>query len=182
MNGEPAKQGAWGPEAGVTYMALLFVIAIMGVTLAATGMVWHTVAKRSKEAELLWVGQQYRQAIKQYYHATPGASGYPADLKDLLKDPRQLGTRRYLRKLYPDPITGKDDWGLVKTQDQKRITGVYSLSEDEPIKVANFDDVDKDFAGKSSYQEWKFVFSPTAATTSTNTTLAPQNSAPQGLR
>lgn len=165
------------PQAGVTYIGLLFAIAILGVGLAAAGTVWHTMSQRNKEAELLWVGHQYREAIKQYYYASPGASGYPTSLNDLLKDPRQLGIRRYLRKIYVDPITGTTDWGLVKTPDQQRITGVYSLSEAEPIKSANFDEADKDFEGKSSYQEWKFVFSPVAPGVSAATpTTLPFNS------
>lgn len=70
--------------------------------------VYSLAIKREKEAELLYIGRLYREAIKQYYLSSPGSvQKYPASLEDLRKDPRSLVTRRYLRRLYPDPITGK---------------------------------------------------------------------------
>jgi type II secretory pathway pseudopilin PulG len=148
---------------GFTYLGLLFVVAAMGASLALVGVVWHTVQKREKERELLFVGNQYRQAIGQYFSRTPGTTRhYPRRLQDLLQDPRHLTTQRYLRKLYPDPITGRMDWELVKAADGG-IMGVYSPSEDEPLKGANFSAADQDFEGKKSYAEWWFVSTPKQA-------------------
>ncbi len=151
-------------QKGFTYLGLLFFIAILGATLALTGMVWHTVQKREKERELLFVGQQFRQAIATYYNRSAGTvKQFPKALEELLKDPRQLTTQRYLRRIYRDPITGQTEWGLVKSRDD-RIIGVYSLSDDEPIKQGNFREVDKDLAGKAHYSDWHFVYSPAEAT------------------
>jgi type II secretory pathway pseudopilin PulG len=149
---------------GFTYLGLLFIIAIMSTSLALVGVVWHTAQKREKEKELLFVGNQYRQAIGQYFLATPGlAKQYPYRLEDLLKDARRLNTRRYLRRLYADPITGSSEWGLVKAADGG-IMGVYSRSEDEPIKTSNFKGLDKDFEDKKSYADWWFIYTrPQAA-------------------
>ena len=145
-------------QQGFTYLGLLFLIALMGATLALTGVIWHTAQKRDKERELLFVGNQFRNAIVAYYNHSPGSvKQYPKELSELLKDPRQLVTTRYLRRLYLDPFTGKTDWGLVKTQDN-RIMGVYSLSEEEPIKQSNFRETDKDLEGKMRYVEWRFVY------------------------
>ena len=141
---------------GFTYMTILFVIAIMGVGLALVGEVWHTAAVREKEAELLYVGNQYRRAIERYYLSGPRQ--YPRALSDLLKDPRRPGTERYLRQLYPDPITGKD-WGIVKAPDGG-IMGVHSYSEDRPLKSANFRPRDKAFEATAKYADWKFVVTP----------------------
>jgi hypothetical protein len=69
---------------------------------------------------------------------------------------------RYLRRLYPDPITGKDEWGLVKSADGG-FAGVYSLSEAAPLKTAGFAVRDATFEGKTKYAEWQFVFAPVAA-------------------
>ena len=148
-------------ENGFTYLGLLFAVALMGVALAATGEVWHTAQTREKERELLFVGNQFRQAIGLYYTAGP-AKQYPRRLEDLLKDPRQPATCRYLRKIYNDPITGKAEWGLVRAPDGG-IVGVHSLSEARPLKVANFSAADQELAGKSQYAQWIFAFKPQAA-------------------
>jgi len=146
--------------AGFTYMTILFVVAIMGAGLALVGEVWHTAAIREKEAELLYVGNQYRKAIERYYLS--GAGQYPRTLTDLLKDPRKPGIERYLRKTYRDPLTGKDEWGIVKAPDGG-IMGVYSLSKDAPIKTTGFRARDRHLEGATQYLEWRFVHEPPQA-------------------
>ena len=143
--------------AGFTYMTILFIVAIMGAGLALVGEVWHTAAMREKEAELLHVGNQYRKAIQRYYLSGPRQ--YPRTLDDLLKDPRKPTVERYLRRLYPDPVTGRAEWGIVKAPDGG-IMGVHSLSADPPLKSANFAVRDREFTGAPAYSEWKFVFTP----------------------
>ena len=144
-------------QRGITYLAVLFALAIMAGGLALAGEVWETSAKREKEAELLHVGNEYRKAIERYYLS--GTRQYPRNLSDLVKDPRQPGTVRHLRRLYPDPITGKEEWGFVKSADGG-FAGVYSLSADRPFKVAGFATRDAAFEGKTKYSEWQFVFGP----------------------
>lgn len=142
-------------EAGFTYLTVLFAVAFMGLGLALTGEVWRTTLTREREAELLYVGGQYRRAIERYYLSGPRQ--FPRALEDLLKDSRKPGTERYLRKLYIDPLTGKSEWGTVKAPDGG-IMGVYSLSEDSPKKVANFDFANREFEGAAKYSDWKFVY------------------------
>ena len=144
-----------GRQGGFTYMILLIVIAILGVALGATGEIWGTVQKRTKERELLNVGDEYRRAIATYY---AHGGGYPLSLEDLLRDPRNAGTQRYLRKLYPDPVTGKT-WGLVKDA-SGGIYGVYTVSDDVPIKQANFAPAYARFEGKTKYSDWVFEYVP----------------------
>ena len=148
------------PQRGFTYLTVLFIVAILMGGLALVGEVWETWAKREREADLLFVGNQYRQAIQRYVLA--GKAQYPQKLDDLLKDPRQPSTQRYLRKLYPDPMTGKSEWGFVKGPDGG-IGGVYSLSEDKPLKVAGFKLRDASLEGAQKYSDWKFAFSPVAS-------------------
>ena len=145
---------------GFTYMTVLFIVAIITAGLALVGEVWETAAKREKERQLLFVGNQYRQAITRYYLA--GKNQYPRALEDLLKDPRQPGTVRYLRQLYTDPLTGSAEWGIVKSPDAG-IAGVYSKSEDKPLKIANFKQRDAGFESAQTYADWKFTYSPVAA-------------------
>jgi type II secretory pathway pseudopilin PulG len=147
---------------GFTYLTVLFIVAILMTGLALAGEVWETAARREKETELLFVGNQYRHAIALYYERTPGGvKSYPRSLEDLLKDPRQPSTQRYLRQLYPDPFGGKE-WGIVKAPDGG-VAGVYSLSEEKPLKTGNFRLRDAGFEAAKSYADWKFVYSPAAA-------------------
>ena len=168
-------------QAGFTYLTVLFAIAFMGLGLALTGEVWHTALTRDREAELLYVGNQYRRAIERYY--VSGPRQFPRALEDLLKDPRKPGTERYLRKLYFDPMTGKSEWGLVKAPDGG-IMGVYSLSEDSPKKVANFGFANREFEGVSKYSDWRFVYNlaaqqvPVSQPTAPGTQQAPISQQP----
>jgi len=146
-------------ERGFSYLGVLFVVALMGILLAAAGEAWHTQAMREREAELLFVGDQYRKAITRY-HAAGGV--YPRELADLLKDSRRPDTRRYLRKLYADPVTGKNEWGLVKSADGG-IAGVHSLSEAKPFKETGFRQEYAGFEGRKKYSEWQFALVPPAA-------------------
>lgn len=146
-----------GEIGGFTYVGLMTLVAIMSVMLAATGEVWTTAQRREQERELLFVGNQFRQAINSYYEHGPGS--YPARLEDLLKDPRNPSTQRYLRKIYRDPITGSERWGLIKGPNGE-IFGVHSLSEEEPIKRDNFSVADQAFKGRTKYADWVFMHAP----------------------
>ena len=146
-------------ERGFTYLTVLFIVAVITAGLALVGEVWDTAAKREKEAQLLFVGHEFRKAITRYYLA--GKNQYPRTLEDLLKDPRQPGTVRYLRRLYMDPVTGKAEWGIVKAPDGG-IAGVHSLSEEKPLKSANFKQRDAGFESAQKYSDWKFIYTPTA--------------------
>jgi type II secretory pathway pseudopilin PulG len=162
-------------QRGFTYLAVLFLVAIMGAVLAATATVWHTLAQRDKERELLYIGHEFRAAIGLYYERTPGvAKQFPKKLEDLLEDKRQTNLARYLRKRYIDPLTASKEWGRVPGPGDT-IMGVYSLSHAVPIKSGNFEEADKDFEGASSYQDWKFVYTPKLPTAAP---LTPAVSAP----
>lgn len=144
---------------GFSYIGVLILVALMSVALAAAGEIWHTAQKREKEQELLFVGAQFRRALEQFYANTPGQGRrYPQSLEELLLDPRHPGIRRYLRKIYFDPMTGSAEWGIVSGPNGE-IFGVYSLSEAEPLKKGNFQLLDKGFEGKAKYSDW--VFMPT---------------------
>jgi type II secretory pathway pseudopilin PulG len=145
---------------GFTYIGLLIFIALIGVALAGTGMVWHTESRRAKESELLFIGHQYRGAIARYYESTSGLpKKYPRTIEDLLKDNRFPGARRYLRKVYVDPMTGKAEWGIVASADGG-VMGVHSLSDRDALKTGNFSFADQELEGKVRYSEWMFTYAP----------------------
>lgn len=147
-------------QAGLTYLTVLFVIAVAGIMLANTGIDWGQAGRREKELDLLFVGNEFRQAIMKYYERTPGAiKRYPASLEDLLSDSRYNPPQHYLRKLYRDPITNQPQWGMI-TAPGGGILGVQSLSNAKPIKTTGFDEINISFEGALSYTDWKFTYIP----------------------
>ena len=147
---------------GFTFIGLLMAVAIMGVALLAVGEVWSFAQKREKEHELLFVGDQFRQAIRLYYAHTPATSKlqpYPMTLEDMLKDPRYPSTQRYLRRIYLDPIDNSSEWGLLKNPNGS-IFGVYSLAPGIPIKKGNFTIANEAFENKTKYADWVFKYAP----------------------
>lgn len=146
-------------QTGFTLLALLFLIAGLGIGLAALGTLWHTAAQREKERELLFAGDQYRRAIESF-RTIPLPEGQaprlPRSLNELLLDTRFNHTVRHLRRPYPDPMTGKPEWGLV-TDAQGGIAGVHSLAEGEPFKKGLFPPRYAEFENKPGYRDWVFA-------------------------
>ena len=135
-------------------------IAIMGIAMAGASTLYSFNERRDKEKELLRVGNAFRQAIGMYYEQTPGyVKKYPAKLEDLLKDNRYSTNKRYLRRIYRDPIMGGTTWGTVE-DGQGGIMGVYSMSDRQPIKSERFSKADKKFEKMTKYEEWQFVYVP----------------------
>ncbi len=146
-------------EQGFTYLSLLFIIVLMGLAASVTGQVWSKAAQREKEAELLFRGAEIMRAIGGYYQSSPGAKSYPKTLKDLTKDTRYPGTKRYLRRIYEDPFTGKADWVVIKVAGGG-INGVRSRSVKKTIKRGNFPSELAGFEGKTTYSGWEFKYLP----------------------
>lgn len=148
-------------QAGFTYLAVMLLVALVGLGLAASANLVATAMQREQELELLFVGNQYRLAIGSYYESTPGGvKQFPTTLEAMLKDDRHPVTVRHLRKLYNDPMTGKPDWVLV-TRADGRIAGVASRSQKPPFKTDNFvNPLDRDFRASVMLSEWKFIYSP----------------------
>lgn len=146
-------------DSGVVLLALLIALVLGGIALMAAADVASVARQRAREQELLFVGDQYRKAILRYYMGAPAGMRrtLPAKLEDLLEDDRFPKPVHHLRRLYPDPITGSTDWGLLRAAD--RIAGVYSLSDKQPLKQAGFEPVYEQFSGKAAYREWLFLIS-----------------------
>lgn len=147
-------------QRGFTYLLVLVLIALVGYGLGRAGIVWKTEAQRIREDELLFVGTQYKRAIEAYLKAQEGVARYPARLEDLLLDPRFATTKRHLRKLYPDPLAPKGEWGLILDPDTRGIAGVYSQTEGTPIKQGNFAREYDFFVDSPSYAGWRFFVPP----------------------
>jgi type II secretory pathway pseudopilin PulG len=117
---------------------------------------WSLANKRARERELLWIGNQYTQALKSYYMQSPGPRQYPLRLDELVEDRRFPVPRRHLRQLYADPVARSADWGLIFNV-ERRIGGIHSLSEEAPLKQADFPPKWEVFEGRAKYSDWRFV-------------------------
>lgn len=149
-------------QRGAVLLLLLVAVVILGLAAGMAGQSWRSTMQRAREAELLWRGQQYQQAIASYYAVKHGPQQmFPAKLEHLLRDPRFPNLVRHLRKLYNDPMTG-EDWELV-TDPAERILGVRSTSDLQPFKQDGFTKELENLEGKSSYREWEFVYKPPTA-------------------
>jgi len=165
---------------GFAYIALLVVIVVIGISLGAAGKYWRNVVLRDKEEELIFRGDQYRQAIELYYKAVLVAPQYPASIDDLLMDTRTPTGRRHLRQRYKDPISG-EDFVEIRNPATNRIIGVHSPSDKQPFKQSGFPAAysikptplppqagfpadSNNFEQKGSYSEWLFVSTIVPAT------------------
>jgi type II secretory pathway pseudopilin PulG len=84
---------------GYAMAALLVAISVMAVLMTMAMPVWNTQAKREREAELVFRGEQYARAIALYQRKF--ANALPPSVDVLVND-------KYLRKKYKDPVTGGD--------------------------------------------------------------------------
>ena len=151
------NQACFSKQAGFTYIYALLLTLVLAVTSAAAASLWQVESRRQAEAELIFIGREYQDAIGAYYIRN---RKFPMSLQELLGSADVSGNKvRYLRKIYRDPITGKKDWGFVQANNAG-IAGVYSFSATAPIKVANFSDREKKFEGADKYSDWKFIYIP----------------------
>jgi type II secretory pathway pseudopilin PulG len=145
---------------GFTYIGLLIAVVVLGIAMSAVGTVWRTQAQREREQELLSIGREFQAAIAAYYRAGGGGlNRFPQELNDLLEDKRGPEPKHYLRRLYADPMTGAQDWTILRT-DMLGITGIASSSQAAPIKKAGFRAHEKAFEDATCYCDWKFVYVP----------------------
>jgi type II secretory pathway pseudopilin PulG len=86
-------------ERGYVMAALLVAMTVMAIVLSTAIPVFQTVARREREAELVFRGEQYARAIGLFQRKYANAN--PPDVDVLIRE-------RFLRKKYKDPVTGGD--------------------------------------------------------------------------
>jgi len=141
-------------QRGFTYVWFLVAVAMMG-TVAMVALDGYSLQRqREREDRLRWVGHEYRRALTSYYNAA-APHRYPHSLDELLLDSRFPNVRRHLRELYPDPMTDRNDWGLIVIDDA--VTGLYSTAPGVPLKQAGFEPAtEAGFDKATRYADWKF--------------------------
>jgi len=138
-------------ERGVTYFEVLATATIIVILASAVMPLAKVTIKRQKELELRRDLRVLRTAIDDYQAlAAPpkqmlgplklGSQGYPPDLETLVEGVKPVGqeqTKKWLRRIPVDPMTGKAEWGLRCYRDEPDSTSwcgddvydVYSKSE-----------------------------------------------------
>jgi type II secretory pathway pseudopilin PulG len=151
------RPGTRRGQSGLTYITLIVIVALLGLLMAWAGPRIADQQRREAEADLLRIGALYANAIGDYYRASPGSlKRYPASLDDLLLDARMLGTVRYMRRLYADPLQPGRPWGVIRGDDGT-IRGVYSMSTAIPFRQTAVDLDTLRLAPALHYSDWHFV-------------------------
>jgi hypothetical protein len=159
-------------DRGYAMATLLVALAVMSVLMSAALPAWRHQARREKEAELIFRGEQYARAIG-LWERKMGPGSRPPTLDMLVQ-------QRFLRKKYKDPMVedgefqpvfmgmnpsmpgpgGRSGRGGAQPPQQPLppqapqqgvaagIQGVVSKSKDTSIRV---------YKGRTHYNEWLFV-------------------------
>jgi prepilin-type N-terminal cleavage/methylation domain-containing protein len=155
--GAAMKPGDRNGQGGYTLVAALVLLALCMTGLAVAGPMWSQQVRREREQELIRVGTRYAQALASYRDSSPGSlKQFPLRLNDLLVDTRFVGVARHMRKLYADPVSPGQPWGLVQDI-EGRITGVFSLSGDAPLAEREIDIGVAVLPIAKRYSDWKFT-------------------------
>lgn len=114
-----SRPGARAGGAGFTYLGVLLAIALIALGMTAAAEVWSKHASRERLARMDAIGIEYVAAIAAYRDGTPGivVHSFPPSFAAMVRDPRFVTARRYLRREYPNPFTGKPDWEIVAAPD-----------------------------------------------------------------
>ena len=96
------------PESGFALLVIFLIAAAVAFTMYQELPRAAFESARDQEQLLMDRGNQYKRAIQVYYAEN---KRYPAEIKDL----ESTNNKRYLRRRYIDPMTGKDEWRLVHT-------------------------------------------------------------------
>ncbi|HQP43537.1 MAG TPA: hypothetical protein PLV66_07675 [Thermoanaerobaculales bacterium] len=97
--------GNGNAEGGYTLVIVVLVVAIMSIMMAVAVQTVEFQMRREREAELIFRGQQYVEAIR-LYRMKYGR--YPMRMKEIWE-----ANPRVVRKRWKDPMTDSESWGLI---------------------------------------------------------------------
>jgi type II secretory pathway pseudopilin PulG len=140
---------------GMALAAVNIVLLVTALSLLVVAASARQERQRLRETELLFIGAQFAWAIESYAKPIDGGGiQFPNDLKELLLDSRSGVERRHLRRIYDDPMTGTNNWGVIR--DARGIVGVHSTSQSAPLRKAGFSAPQDFFRNARGYHEWVF--------------------------
>lgn len=150
-----------GNQDGVTYLFVMMLVVVMTIATLEVTQQWSVIMQRDREAELQFRGTSIAKAIERFnadssLETVNRANKWPRTLEELTKK----SPKRYLRRVYADPMTG-NKFALIKIGAD--IHGVRSTSTETPYNQ----DI---FKGAKTYQAIRFE-----AKGSTNCQINPLN-------
>jgi type II secretory pathway pseudopilin PulG len=100
-------------ERGYAMAALLIALAIMAILLTVAMPVWRHEARREREAELVFRGEQYARAVALFRFKNANIpNAFPPSIDALVQG-------RFLRKKYLDPMTKDGEFELIGVGSQQ---------------------------------------------------------------
>ena len=108
-------------DAGFSLAALIFFATAVSILLSAAVPAYQMQARREREEELVFRGQEYQRAIQKYQRKF---GIYPPSIEALV----QTNGLRFVRRLYRDPITGKD-FRLISINPDGSVSGSTLFSQ-----------------------------------------------------
>jgi type II secretory pathway pseudopilin PulG len=105
-------------EEGYMLVAVIFLLALLTISLAVALPKVSKEIQRDREMETTQRGKQYIRAVRMYYKKF---GAYPPNVDVLVKPTNNI---RFLRKKYADPTTGKEDWKPIRFGQNKAPTAM----------------------------------------------------------
>ncbi|RYC43339.1 hypothetical protein DEH81_12520 [Pectobacterium zantedeschiae] len=151
-------------QGGFTYLFVLLALTVLAGMLLKSQESVQTYHRQQQEEELLFRGEQIRQAIEDYQSASYGNGCYAVSVEQLLEDRRSSKVHYHLRHRFIDPLTGNQQWGMIYDP-QGRWIGVRTQGHGRPLRKEGFStkiDASK-FKKAKDYAEWMFTVKPDAS-------------------
>ncbi len=112
---------AFKRRSGAVLLAVTISVILVAITIAVALPVASKEVQREKEDSLRFILGEFRRAVENFEHFNGRT---PENIEELIVD--QQG-RKFLRKRYLDPFTGKFDWRCEKAS---ATMSVFSASDD----------------------------------------------------
>jgi len=97
-------------EKGFTLVEIITVLVLIGILVAIALPIYRNSVIKARESVLKENLFQLRDAISKFY---TDKQKYPTSLEELIE-------YKYLRKIPVDPISGKEDWELVRFEPEEQ--------------------------------------------------------------
>ncbi|MCU0275428.1 MAG: hypothetical protein MUF02_00980 [Acidobacteria bacterium] len=145
-------------DGGYVMIVLMIAVTVLAVLLLMAVPLWQTEAQREAEAELIFRGRQYANAIGLYVKSHNNL--FPQSFEI-------LHLEKFLRQLYPDPVSADGRWDMV-FKDAAPGTAKYLIVPPHLAKAyfsravlvgvcsTSPETGFREYRGKKKYNEWAF--------------------------